>query len=155
MAEIRTKHISACSLRDKRQYWSIIFHLTWLSFVSRCWTPPVCVTASLRISFTHTKPAAASRRAADWSDRACWLAVSPRRLECLLRPARCFSLQICSWGGGGGGRAAQVCLLGSSCLLISGEQMEESPHLAGDQFYPRSSGSSGSGGGSNLGLFIS
>lgn len=42
---------------------------------------------------------------------------------------------------------ARVSLLGSSCPLISGEQMEGSPHLAGDQFYPRSSSSI-------IGLFV-
>lgn len=36
----------------------------------------------------------------------------------------------------------EVSLLGSSCLLISGEQMEESPHFTGDQFHAKSSGSS-------------
>lgn len=62
------------------------------------------------------------------------------------------SLQICSRGRGGGGRGAtRVCLVGSSRLLISGEQMEEGPRLAGDQFYPRSSNNSGG----NLGLFLS
>lgn len=29
----------------------------------------------------------------------------------------------------------QFCLMGNSCLLISVEQMEESPHLTRDQFY--------------------
>lgn len=43
----------------------------------------------------------------------------------------------------------EVCLVGSSRLLISGEQMEEGPRLAGDQFYP----SNNSGG--NLGFFLS
>lgn len=63
------------------------------------------------------------------------------------------SLQIRHWkwgGEGGGGGALHASLLGSSCLLISSEQMEESPHLTGDRFHPTSSNNSGS----NLTFFL-
>lgn len=51
------------------------------------------------------------------------------------------SLQIRRWKWGGGA-APRASLLGSSCLLISSEQMEESPHLTGDRFLPTSSNNS-------------
>lgn len=115
--------------------------------VFRCSTLLLCVTVSLHVSFTHKSCCCVSpyllitaivlvdwpSHLAGWS--VCW--------------GRCVvSLQVCRRGGGG----REVSLLGSSCLLISGEQMEESPHLAGDQFYPRNSGGGSS---STLGLFIS
>lgn len=78
----------------------------------------------------HLRPATVSPSSTWWNQ----MSLLVDSFDWVLPPCR-----FCSLGGGRRRMRSRSLLLGSSCSVISGEQMEESPHLAGDRFCPRSS----------------
>lgn len=78
----------------------------------------------------HLWPATASP-SSSWLNQLSLLVDS---LDWVSHPCR-----FCRLGGGRRRMRSRSLLLGSSCSVISGEQMEDSPHLTRDQFCPRSS----------------